>query len=76
MVVAHICCKASSDACHMARPNPLGLTTQHYACHTTAILDAAHDSVQQPARNPVVVQTHLQSHFLPHQNVTPQLMTS
>jgi len=46
--VAHVCFKASSDA-----------------CHTVTILDAAHDSVQQPAHNPVTVQTcRSQSHFL------------
>jgi len=48
--VAHICCKASSDA-----------------CHTIVILDVAYGSVQQPAHNPVAVQTcHSQSYFLPY----------
>jgi len=37
------------------------------ACHTVAILDAAHGSIQQPAHNPVAVQTyHSQRHFLPY----------
>ena len=48
--MAHICCKASSDA-----------------RHTVAILDVAYGRVQQPAHNPVAVQTcHSQSHFLPY----------
>jgi len=45
--------------------------------HAVAISDGAHGSIQQPAHNPVAVQTCcLQSHFLPYMNVMPQLMTS
>ena len=37
------------------------------ACHTVAILDAAHGSIQQPVHNPVAVQTYrFQRHFLPY----------
>ena len=48
--MAHICCKAGSDA-----------------SHTVTILDVARGSIQQPAHNPVALQTCCsQSHFLPY----------